>query len=259
MKKLFEKFVDNPLNFVDNGSFFRKGLHFYLVLISIGILFGGLYNLISGLFSDSGYINRMEHVETGMKVRSYIASIFTFLLSLVSVLAVSLIFYKRSNDLQKKEYSGILQYLYKDFFPTLIKIYGESLAILPVLLSLITFFSALLVASPFNPMNEIARMMFGYAQLGFMSEALMNVNPESINDFGDYIQTFLMSGIGGIVIALLISFSMFIFTYIAIEIYSYFVKIIINLINFIPKFAFPLWVQKSERYNQKPTIDINDL
>lgn len=259
MKNLFAKFVDKPLNFIDSGNFFKKGLHYYLILISVGILIGGVYTIITGLFGDGGYVDQMEFTESGIKVRSYIASIFTFLISLASVVVVALIFYKRANDLQKKEYSGILQYLYKDFFPTIIKIYGESLAILPIFLSLITFFSVLLVGIPFSPIDEISRSMFGYAQLDFMSDAMSSSNPFSVDDFGDYIESFLKVGIGGFFTSLILSFSMLIITHIALEVYGYLVKIIINLVNFIPKFALPLWVQKSDRYNKKPTIDINDL
>lgn len=259
MKKIFEKFVDAPLNFIDNGKFFRKGIHYYLILIAAGIILGGIYFILSGLFKDYGYLNRMEHAQTGIKVRSYIASVFTFLISLAGVISIGLIFFKRSNDLQNREYNGLLQYLYKDFFPTLIKIYGESLAIIPIIISLITFLSALLVAIPYNPINELAIMMYRTVNLNFISDALLTVNADGINNFGDYMEALLISGIGGIIVAILISFSMFMITYIAIEVYSYFIKIIINLVNFIPKFALPIWVQRSDRYNKKPTIDINDL
>ena len=265
MKEKLNKYRDSVLNFagkgqnfVDSGQIFKKGYAYYFYLISIGIFLGGVFQIFMGIFEDNVYIDLLDRFETGMIVRSVIASIFTFILSIVLIIIVALIFFKRSSDLGKREYKGALEYIYKEVTPTIIKIYGETLAVIPIFLSLISFFSVLFVAVPYTPFHNLSTELFRTSGL---TEAvrLVSSNGSEIDRFGQYLEYFFKLGIGSVFIGLLLSFSILVLTHIALEVYQYLITIISNLIKFIPKFAIPLWVQKSDRNNSKPTIDIKDL
>jgi hypothetical protein len=273
MNELYEKYIDAPLNMLDRGAFFKRGIYYYLMLIAVGICLGGLYFVFAGLFGDHGYFSTgifrsvsPEELAANpdyfpgvfVKIRSIVASIFTLILSVGIVAGVVAIFFKRSKDLNESEYGGLLEYLYKKMFPAIIKIYGECLALFPIIIGLMGFVSVLFVAFPYNPLGQHVREMYGLVQLDFVY-SMMNVNVSRINGFGDYMSAFFINGLGGILMGVIMSFSMLISTYISIEIYSYVVKIIINIVKFIPKFAIPIWVQKSDRNQKRPTIDIKDI
>ena len=257
MKKIYAKFVDAPLNTIDKGDLFKKGIFYSLLLITAAIVLGGVFGTISGLFGDYGYFSMISEFPGFQMVRAIVASLFTIIISLASLVAIAAIFFKRANDLNAKEYNGLLQFLYKELFPTMIKIYGEVLAILPITLSLTGFFSVLFATWPYSPLGNYAGMMFGMFGLdGIMG--MFSGAGAGIDGFVAYIKTFGMVGIGGIIVSVLLSFSILISTYVALEIYNYTVGVIITFVKFIPRFAFPFWVQKSER-SGTADIDVNDL
>ena len=248
LEKLYNKFIDKPLDFVDKGLFFNKGIYYYFMLLSAGILIGGLYFVFSSI---PGYIDYLKRIEVLYIILEVVASLITFVISIVAVCGLTLLFYKRSNDLLKKDFNGLLEYIYKEINPMVIKTYGECLAFITIVSSLITFIGALFYAMSFNPLNTIQYSMMSALDLPAGGGSLFGV-------YGNYFEN-LLNAIIGILSSSLIAFSILIATYIFVEVYHYLVKIVVNIIKFIPKFAFPIWVQKSNRNSERPTIDINDI
>jgi hypothetical protein len=248
IEKLYIKFIDKPLDFVDKGQFFNKGIYYYFMLITLGILIGGLYFVFS---SFPKYIEYLERLEVIYIILEAFASLITLVISIVAVCGLTLLFYKRAIDLMKKDFNnGLLEYIYKEISPMAIRTYGECLALITIVTAVITFIGALFYAASFNPLNPIqSGMMVGID------------TPSGVGVFGGYGNYFnnLLNASIGLLTSSLIAFSILIVSYIAVEVYHYLVKIIVNIVKFIPKFALPIWVQRSTRNSDRPTIDINDI
>lgn len=253
MKEIFAKFIDAPLNTLEKGDLFQKGIYYALLLIAALTVLGGLYLTFSGLFGEYGYVKMLFNMTAFQIVRGAFASIFTIILSIVTFAAMALIILKRAKDLNAKPYSGLLQYLHKELFPTMIQIYGEVTAVIPIMLALTGFFSALFAMNGHSAVGTIGAGLLGAIGMG---EAMMAFGGGVAIDFGSYIQIFGMS-LAGILGSVLMSFVILIGTYVALEVYNYIVLLATNLVKFFPRFAFPLWVQKSERGGG--SIDSNDL
>ena len=156
IEKLYNKFIDNPLDFVDKGLFFNKGIYYYFMLITVGILIGGLYFVFSSI---PDYIDYLKKLEVIYVVLEAFASLITVLISIVAVCGLTLLFYKRSNDLLKKDFNGLLEYIYKEISPMAIKTYGECLALITIVTAVVSFIGALFYAVSFNPLNDIQEIM----------------------------------------------------------------------------------------------------
>lgn len=254
MKEIFAKFVDAPLNTLETGSLFHKGIYYALVLIAGLTVLGGLYLTFSGLFGDYGYLKMLFNMTIFQIIRGAFASIFTIMLSLVTFIAMALIMYKRATDLNAKPYGGLLQYLHKEVFPTMIQIYGEVTAVVPIMLGLTGFFGALFATNGHSALGSVGGGLLGSIGMGDAMMMLGGGLPAI--DFGSYVSILGMS-LAGILGSVLMSFVILMGTYVALEVYNYIVLLITNLVKFFPRFAFPLWVQKSERGGGN--IDSSDL
>ena len=91
LEKLYNKFIDKPLDFVDKGLFFNKGIYYYFMLLSAGILLGGLYFVFSSI---PGYIDYPKRIEVLYVILEVVASLITFVISIVAVCGLTLLFNK---------------------------------------------------------------------------------------------------------------------------------------------------------------------
>jgi len=252
MKEHYAKFVDAPLNTLDKGDLFQRGIYYALVLIAGLVVLGGVLGTIFSMFGGGMYLDLLFNMSGFQIARGIFASLFTIIISMVTFVGIAAVILKRANDLNARPYNGLLHYLYREMVPTMIKIYGESLAILPIMLALTGFISALFAAYAHSLLGTAAGQMGGGDMMRmFMGGGMMDYT------FGIYIQLFGMS-IAGLLGSVLASFVILLGTYVALEVYNYIVLIITNFVKFIPRFAFPLWVQKSER-GGSANIDSNDL
>ena len=247
IEKMYNKFIDKPLDFVDKGLFFNKGIYYYFMLITVGILIGGLYFVFSSIPDYIDYLKRLEVIYVILEV---FASLITVVISIVAVCGLTLLFYKRSNDLLKKDFNGLLEYIYKEISPMAIKTYGECLALITIVTAVISFIGALFYAASFNPLNPIQSGMM----VGIDSPSAVGI----FGGYGNYFNNLLNASIG-LLTSSLIAFSILVVSYISVEVYHYIVKIIVNVVKFIPKFALPIWVQRSTRNTERPTINIDDI
>ncbi|HIO68791.1 MAG TPA: hypothetical protein EYN41_10695 [Flavobacteriales bacterium] len=254
MKELYAKFIDAPLNTLEGGGLFKKGIYYALLLVAGLTVLGGLYATFSGLFGEYGYLKQLFNASGFQIARGIVASLITIILSILTFVVMALIILKRANDLNAKPYSGLLHYLHKELFPTMIQIYGEVMAVVPIMLALTAFFSALFATYGHSALGEISGGLFAMVGMGNMIGMMTGGGMAS--DFGSYIQILGMS-LGGILGSVLLSFVVLLGTYVMLEVYNYVVLLITNLVKFFPRFAFPLWVQKSERGGGN--IDSSDL
>ena len=167
---------------------------------------------------------------------------------------MALIMVKRANDLNAKPYNGLLHYLHKELVPTITKIYGEVAAIAVLILGLTGFFSALFATQGHSAVKGIVFDLLG--NFGLADALNMLASGRVAQDFGSYVEI-LGYGLGGILGGVLLSFIVLLGTYVMLEVYNYAVLLITNLVKFLPRFAFPIWLQKSERGGA--SIDSNDL
>jgi len=256
MKELYAKYIDAPLNSLDKGDLFQKGIYYALVLIAGLVVLAGVFGTLFSMFGEAGYL-KVLFKGSGFSIgRGIFASLFTIVLSIFTFVAIAAVILKRANDLDAKPYNGLLHYLYRELAPTMIKIYGESIAVIPIMMGLTGFISSLFAANAHSLIGTALSMMMQ----GRAASALpFSANPgAAVDGLGSYLQTLGVAGVGGVVMSVLISFSLLLATYVALEIYNYLVILVTNFVNFIPKFAFPLWVQKSERAGAG-NIDTADL
>ncbi|MBL4577111.1 MAG: hypothetical protein JKX74_01485 [Flavobacteriales bacterium] len=257
MKELYTKLIDAPLNTLDKGDLFQKGIYYALVLVAGLVVLGGVFGTLFGLFGEYGYLKMLFNM-TGFQIgRGLVASLFTIIISIVTFVAIAAIILKRANDLNAKPYHGLLHYLYRELAPTMLKIYGEVLAVLPIMMALTGFISALFAAYAHSALGQAGGALFAALGMGDMLGMGMSAGMY-VDGFAAYIKTLGMTGIGGILISVLVSFMLLLGTYVALEVYNYLVILVTNFVKFIPRFAFPLWVQRSER-GGAGNIDANDL
>ena len=131
-------------------------------------------------------------------VLEVLASLITVLISIVAVCGLTLLFYKRSNDLLKKDFNGLLEYIYKEISPMAIKTYGECLALITIVTAVISFIGALFYAASFNPLNPIQTGMM----VGIDSPSAVGI----FGGYGNYFNNLLNASIG-LLTSSLIAFS----------------------------------------------------
>ena len=141
---------------------------------------------------------------------------------------------KRANQLEDKEYNGILEYIYKHTVPTIIIISGEVWASLLLVFGILGLIAVLLGSLVYFPL--------GGALTPLMSEIVgeMSFSTAALPGDWDMIEMFA----GGYFVFILMSLYCLISTYVLKEVYQYGCKLIINLIKFLPKLAIPLAIRK---------------
>ena len=250
IKNIYNKYIDKPLTYIDEGPFFAKGFYYFFMLLTAGVLLGGIGSII---FSAIDIIEMYEYMDILPIIRSIIGSLISAIISLITIVGLALIFFKRSSDLNKEGFSGgLVKYFYYTISTVLTKIFGECIAFLVLMSSIIGFFGALFNASIINPFSIVTApimQMTGGGSMGFYGGDF---------DFGAYLSMLGIS-LAMIFVSILIGFLILVITYLYIEIYLYVLNLFSNLIKFLPKFAIPFWVQKSDRNTNRPTIDINDI
>lgn len=250
IKNIYNKYIDKPLSYIDEGPFFAKGFYYFFLLLTAGILLGGIGLII---FSAVNVIEMYGYMDIFPIIRSVIGSIISLIISLITIVGLALIFFKRSSDLNKESFSGgLVKYYFYTINPVLQKIFGECMAFIVLMSSIIGFFGALLNASILNPFFIVSAPIMEIAGGGSMSYYGGDF------DFGAYL-TMLGISLAMIFVSIVLAFLILVLTYLQIEIYIYVLNLFSNIIKFLPKFAIPLWVQKSDRNANRPTIDINDI
>lgn len=238
----YNKLVIPFLGKLDDGNVFKTIISLLFTISAVVLLIGGLYLSIAGLFGDTGFIEQYianDNMETGKKVGSVIGLIFGFAISLVAVWVLFSFLKKRAEQLKVIQYNGLLDYVFNKTIPKLILVVGELLFILLLYAGILQIIAALIGSYAYAPLGTYPRLILG---LFPGMEIFTNFVPAQIygdyDNFGEFIKIGVMSIAGSFV--LLIAF------YIYKEIYTYALKLVTNLISFLPKFAIPLAIRRRD-------------
>lgn len=247
--KGYNKLVIPFLEKLDDGNVFKNIITLLLSVLAVGLLLGGIYLTVFGLFGDNGFFKSYisnEGLSGGKKVGAFVGLIPGFALSNLTAWALFSILKKRTEEMKAIEYDGLLSFVFVKTLPRLILVTGELVFVLILYAGILQIIAALVGS-------------FVYAPLCGLPSTILSIFPgmdsfsrlapvEIVGDYDNF-RASIMGGvemIGG-------SFLLLIVFYIYKEIYTYILKLVTNLISFLPKFAIPLAIKKrEENYYSKP-------
>ena len=260
--KGYNKIIIPFIGKLDDGNVFKNIITFLMSLGAIGILLGGFYLSIAGIFGDEGFIKMAisrEGITSGKIFGSILGLIFGLPISLLTTWALYSIIKKRTEQLKIQAYQGLLDYIFNKTIPKIIIILGEILFVLILCAGILQITASIIGSYVYAPLNNYPVFLLGMIP-GI--NVFQNFIPRQI--FGDYSNfgEFLKMGL----IEVVVSFIVLIAFYLYKEVYNYFLKLVTVFINFLPKFAFPLAVRKreelpgaNERSGISNQIDLNDI
>jgi len=238
--KGYNKLVIPFLGKLDDGNVFKNIITLLLSVLAVGLLLGGIYLSIDGLFGDDGFVKSYisnEYLSGGKKVGAVVGLIFGFATSIVTAWALYSVLKKRTEQMKTIEYDGLLSFVFVKASPRLILVMGELSFVLFLYVGILQIIAALVGSFVYAPLIEYPALLLSIFP---GMEVFSGLAPQQIigdyDNFGEYIKIGVM-GIAG-------SFLLLIVFYVYKEIYCYIVKLAINLIAFLPKFAIPLAIRK---------------
>ena len=237
--KAYNDHVIPFLSKLDAGDVFKKFINTILKIAMYGFLAYGVYLSIMGLFGDDGFFNRLgDGWQKGYG--GYLGGIVGALLSIVVSWVGYSMLKKRIEQLNQQPFDSLLHYIYKHFLPRLIIIIGEIIFLLLLSFGVFQIIASILGTMVHTPLVEI----YMYLQDTNPINEWITVypNPVSMGDYSNFGDA-IIPGVS----AIIFSFIVLMAYYISVEAYKYLIKLIINVINFLPKFAIPLAIRsKSE-------------
>jgi len=240
--KGYNKLVIPFLGRLDDGNVFKNIITLLLSVLAVGLLLGGIYLSVDGLFGDSGFVKSYissEYLSGGKKAGAVAGLILGFAISILTAWALFSILKKRTEQIKTIEYDGLLSFVFVQTLPKLILVIGELLFVLFLYAGVLQIFAALVGSFVYAPLSEYPALLLSVFP---GMEIFSGIAPQKIvgdyDNFGDYIKIGVMSIAG--------SFLLLIAFYIYKEIYNYILKLVTNLISFLPKFAIPLAIRKRE-------------
>jgi hypothetical protein len=237
--KGYNKLVIPFLGKLDDGNVFKNIIIFLLSVLSIGYLLGGIYLSFSGLFGDSGFIKSYissDFVSGSKKAGAVVGLIFGFVISILTAWALFSILKKRTEQMKSIEYDSLLSFVFVKILPKLILVIGELSFVLFLYGGILQIIADLVGSYVYAPLSENPALLLSiFPGMEFLSGLAPQQIMGDYDNFGNSIKIGVISIAG--------SFLLLIAFYIYKEIYSYIVKLITNLISFLPKFAIPLAIR----------------
>jgi len=229
-----ESEVKNLLDKIDNGNIFKSIIVLFFRLIGWGIIASGLWACIINMFSDDdsyryGYFSKFESLTGMQSFTSVIGLLIGLVLCLATIYVLFLFVKKRTNQLEDSAYEGLIHYMYKSVFPTMIMIFGEVLALLLFLVGILSLVAAILSSLVYFPLNDMY-MILGEA---FDANDLHRggIWIQGFSEYSTYFESLKSNGLMSLGIMAVSAFGL-LFTYVIKEVYSYFIKVLIKLVEF---------------------------
>lgn len=240
--KGYNKLVIPFLGKLDDGNVFKNIIILLLTVLAIGLLLGGIYLSFDGLFGDSGFVKSYisnDYLSGGKKAGAVVGLILGFAISILTAWALFSVLKKRTEQMKVIEYDYLLSFIFVKTLPKLILVIGELLFILFLYAGILQIIATLVGSFVYAPLSEYTTLLLSIFP---GMEVFSGFAPQQIfgdyENFGEYMKIGVMSIAGAFL--LLIAF------YIYKEIYNYILKLVTNLISFLPKFAIPLAIRKRE-------------
>jgi len=238
--KGYNKLIIPFLGKLDDGNVFKEIITILLSVLSVILLLGGVYLSFKGLSGENGYIKNYissEFLTGGKKFGATLGLIIGFAFSVFTSWILYSVLKKRTEQMKSIEYNGLLSFVFVMIFPKLILVIGELLFVMVLYSGVLQLVAALVGSFVYAPLSEFPALILGLLPgMGIFSE----IAPQHI--YGDYnnFKTFIQLGLFTIAGAFLLLIAFYIYK----EVYNYSLKLVSNLISFLPKFAIPLALRK---------------
>ena len=245
--KAYNKAIIPFLGKLDDGNIFKSIIGFILSALAILCLVGGVYLTISELFGDLGFIELyigQESLPVGQVIGSILGLVFGFGISLLTSWALYSILKKRNQQMKAIEYDGLIDYVFIKVIPKLILAIGELMFILFLYVGILQIIAALVGAPVFAPLSNLPGLIL---MLFPGMEVFSDLIPRSIAGDYDYFSRYIQAGFSMVVFSFIVLIAFYIYK----EIYNYLIKLITNLIAFLPKFGIPLAIRKRDENRQQ--------
>ena len=228
-----ESEVKNLLDRIDNGNIFKSIIVLFFRLIGWGIIASGLWACIINMFSDDdsyryGYFSKFESLTGMQSFTSVIGFLIGLVLCLATIYVLFLFVKKRTNQLEDSVYEGLIHYMYKSVFPTMIMIFGEVLSLLLFLVGILSLVAAILSSLVYFPLNDMY-MILGEAFANDLHRGGIWI--QGFSEYSTYFESLKSNGLMSLGIMAVSAFGL-LFTYVIKEVYSYFIKVLIKLVEF---------------------------
>ncbi|MBT7480840.1 MAG: hypothetical protein HN677_00425 [Flavobacteriales bacterium] len=228
-----ESEVKNLLDRIDNGNIFKSIIVLFFRLIGWGIIASGLWECIINMFSDDdsyryGYFSKFENLEGMQQFTSVIGFLIGLVLCLATIYVLFLFVKKRTNQLEESPYEGLIHYMYKSVFPTMIMIFGEVLSLLLFLVGILTLVAAILSSLVYFPLADMLQLLGQMVDFDSGSDGIWIIG---FNEYTAYFEFLKSGGLASLGIMAVSAFVL-VGTYIFKEVYQYLIKLVIKLVEF---------------------------
>ena len=225
--------VKNLLHRIDNGNIFKSIIVLFFRLIGWGIIVSGLWACIINMFSDDdsyryGYFSKFENLEGMQQFTSVIGFLIGLVLCLATIYVLFLFVKKRTNQLEDSAYEGLIHYMYKSVFPTIIMIFGEVLSLLLFLVGILTLVAAILSSLAYFPLADIFQLLGQMVDFDSGSDGIWIIGFTEYTTYFEFLKSGGLASLG----ILAVSAFVLVGTYISKEVYQYLIKLVIKLVEF---------------------------
>ena len=228
---------------IDSGHLFKWFVVLFWKLASYVFLLGGLFITIKSMTGDDGYIKTtldLEGITGAQKAGGIVGLIIGIILSIVCAWFLYSITKKRAEQLNDEDYHGVLHFLSHSLLPRAITLGGELAFTLIFYVSLLQLVASLDGYAAYAPLMDYMSVFLSIPVPGM--EMVSGLVPTAIQGDYDTMDVTLRLAIGGMAAAFVV-----LITYYAIrEVYMYGLKITMNLLAFIPKFAIPFAIRNRQ-------------
>lgn len=194
MEKIFSLFTSKPVEITEKEDFFKKSFRYVFAGIAFVMAFFGIYSIISVAVD---YFKIVFELEAFQIIRHLILFILCLIVSLLTYVFIAGAFYQRSRFIITETASNLI-----DIMPGIFKTLGIVTAIVPIALGIIAFFSAILAATPFFPLNELNIV---FSKISFIKMPEM-FNGYAVDGFESYIRQLFGTGFMSLIYGIISGF-----------------------------------------------------
>jgi hypothetical protein len=228
---------------IDSGHLFKWFIVLFWKLTSYVFLIGGLWITIMSMTGKKGYIKSTLGQE-GITGAQYTGGIIGLILGVIISIVCAWFLYsitkKRAEQLNDEAYHGVLHFISHCFAPRAITLTGELAFTLIFYVSLLQLIASLDGYAAYAPLMDYMSVFLSLPVPGM--DLVSGFVPTVIQGDYDFMDVTLRLAIGGMAAAFVV-----LIAYYAIrEIYMYGLKITMNLLAFIPKFAIPVAIRNRQ-------------
>lgn len=236
--KAYNKMIIPFLGKLDDGNVFQNIILSIIKVLSIITLVGGVIYSIIEMFGDNNFIDtRLVNGSSGGAIfGAIIGLLFGFAISLICVWALYSVLKKRSEQISELEYDGLLKYVFITLAPKIILLIGELAFISFIYIGVLQIFGALIGSYVYAPLSTLPLYFMEIPGIDIFGSMVKSEVSGDYDNFSEVLQIGVFEIVTGFIVL--------IYFYISKEVYNYILKVTLNFIKFLPKFAIPFAIRK---------------